>query len=205
MNGLKLAPIKDYSANVEVELEPLASLLTSFERLPLNDSSSIPLLRPTPVLINQCQIPFNSKKNSSFRNDINQLWSIYLKQQQDIGGKHFLNMCHKKKEFIKIQILKIVDISNKQAMAKAYYQLGEKELNILRRLSKNTSNTNLIKKRAPASARITIDLQKRLHKPVNRRQKRKKMIRDELKRQLSTRFFFLFFFCSSNNNNNNNK
>ncbi|GAA5812081.1 hypothetical protein MFLAVUS_005531 [Mucor flavus] len=164
MNGLQLAPIKGYSANAEVELEPLASLLTSFERLPLNDSSSIPLLRPTPVSINQYQIPFDSKKKSPFRNDINQLWSIYLKQQQDTG----------------------VDISNKQAMAKAYYQLDEKELNILRKVGKSTSNTSLLKKRAPASARITIDLRKRLHKPVNRRQKRKKMIRDELKRQLNT-------------------
>ncbi|KAI9255913.1 hypothetical protein EDC94DRAFT_617158 [Helicostylum pulchrum] len=163
MNGVKLAPIKGYSANTKVELEPLASLLASFERLPLNDSSSIPLLRPIPVSINQCKIPFTSEKKSSFRNDINQLWSIYLKQQQNTG----------------------VDTSKKQAMAKAYHQLGEKKLNVLRKLGKTKSDLNLLKNRVPVSARITIDLRKRSHKPVNRRQKRKKMIRDELKRQLN--------------------
>ncbi|KAG2232539.1 hypothetical protein BDF21DRAFT_499042 [Thamnidium elegans] len=155
--------MKGYLANTKVKLEPLASLLTSFEGLPLNDPNSIPLLRPIPVSINQCRISFTHKKQSSFRNDINQLWSIYLKQQQNIG----------------------VDISNKQVMAKAYHQLSEKELTTLRKLVKTTSDGNLLKKRVSISAKITIDLRKRLHKPVNRRQKRKKIIRDELKRQLN--------------------
>lgn len=77
-------------------------------------------------------------------------------------------------------------------MAKAYHKLSKNELNI----SRMTELSLLAKKAAQASNGATksnkvIGLKQRTHKSINKRQKRKKMIRDELKRQLGI-FHFKF-------------
>ncbi|KAI9342424.1 hypothetical protein BD770DRAFT_447586 [Pilaira anomala] len=176
MNGVKLAPLIGLKDSEPVELEPLATL---FDTLPppvqLNELPPppfVPLIRPMPKrafnkdpnmkLSKQKELDYSTLNTD---HDMNRLWTIYLNQQQDLG----------------------VDISDKQAMAKAYQKLGKNELNILRM----TELSLLAKKAAQASSGGTksnkvIGLKQRTHKSINKRQKRKKMIRDELKRQLGT-------------------
>lgn len=122
-------------------------------------------------------------------NDVNCLWTVYLNQQLKLG----------------------VDISDRQAMAKSYHDLNADQVQELKDLKENDSsimsNENSIptqsKKRKsnisqqrrgkqqqpiveepPRKIRATIA--KAVPKSVNKRQQRKKKIRDELKRQLST-------------------
>lgn len=103
MNGVKLAPLIGMKDSEPVELESLATL---FDTLPQPVQSNelppppfVPLVRPMPTraLNKDPNIKLSKQKEldystSNTDHDVNRLWAIYLNQQQDLGGKHFLNM-----------------------------------------------------------------------------------------------------------------
>lgn len=122
MNSVKLAPFIGLTANTHVELESLSSLIGTY---PSPDSQfqnqatytsqikSIPE-RPT-IAIPETVDNVASERATAYKRsrtlkgrrnrrdqvsplsitDVNNLWGVYLKQQDDLGGKHFLSRCHK--------------------------------------------------------------------------------------------------------------
>lgn len=133
MNMVKLAPFKGLKAdNTQVELESLSSIIgnhpfihsqvqnyktSTNQSLPIQEN--LPLTTTVNTLASETTDADTNKRSASFKKniryrrcctshlnikDINNLWSVYLRQQQELGGKHFLErvsqtMC------IKMQIL----------------------------------------------------------------------------------------------------
>lgn len=238
MNSVKLAPLIGLTADEHVELESLSSLIGTYpftnsqvhnstnhtrQFKPIRERSIFTISEAPNTKISETVDANTNKRSGSFKKnkryrrnrssplsiaDVNNLWGVYLRQQEELGGKHFLGWFHKLCVLKCRQFLKIVNISDKQAMAKKYHELGRKEVKILKHLSGKTESDEDIIIEFPRKKKIKVVpgrfmIKKNNHilrcvtekvknvaaarpdKPTNKRQKRKKMIREELKRQLS--------------------
>ncbi|KAI7891696.1 uncharacterized protein EV154DRAFT_602198 [Mucor mucedo] len=189
MNSIKLAPLIGLTADPHVELESLSSLIQTY---PLPNShtqnyapfiNQINPIKKKPIVTISGALdtvaPISMKRSSTRTsrrnrrdqcsplsiNDVNDLWGVYLRQQEDFG----------------------VDTSDKQAMARRYHKLDRDQVRTLKILSGKTEPDDNAPIEIPRKSKnkVAPESVKRSDKPVNKRQKRKKMIRDELKRQLS--------------------
>ncbi|KAG2207982.1 hypothetical protein INT47_010966 [Mucor saturninus] len=140
MNSIKLAPLIGLTADPHVELESLSSLIQTY---PLPNShtqnyapfiNQINPIKKKPIVTISGALdtvaPISMKRSSTRTsrrnrrdqcsplniNDVNDLWGVYLRQQEDFG----------------------VDTSDKQAMARRYHKLDRDQVRTLKILSGKT-------------------------------------------------------------------